>query len=272
VKIERKSLVFVLGGVLLLLVGFVLGQFSCNKLSVCLIPTLTPTPVPTFSPLPTATPTSSPVSEIFKVTRVIDGDTIEIETGERVRYLGIDAPETVDPRKPVQCFGIEASKKNKELVEGKTVRLEKDITDKDKYDRLLRYVYLDPSPPGGGSGQVLFVNLELVKQGFAFSYTYPPDVKYQKEILAAEQEAREQKRGLWAACPITPSPTIEIQKTPEGDCDIKGNISGSGEKIYHLPGCESYAQTQIDESRGERWFCSEEEAQASGWRKALNCP
>jgi micrococcal nuclease len=262
VKIERKSLVFVLSGVLLLLVGFVLGQFSCNKLSVCLIPTLTPTPVPTFSPLPTATPTSSPVSEIFKVIRVIDGDTIEIETGERVRYLGIDTPETVDPRKPVQCFGIEASKKNKELVEGKTVRLEKDITDKDKYDRLLRYVYVNN----------LFVNLELVKQGFAFSYTYPPDVKYQAEILAAEQEAREAKRGLWAACPITLSPTIEVQKTPEGGCDIKGNISTSGEKIYHLPGCEYYTRTQIDESRGERWFCSEEEAQAAGWRKALNCP
>ncbi|TSC54211.1 MAG: micrococcal nuclease, partial [Microgenomates group bacterium LiPW_16] len=123
---------------------------------------------------------------------VIDGDTIEIENGERVRYLGIDTPETVDPRKPVQCFGVEASKKNKELVEGKNIRLEKDITDKDKYGRLLRYVWVDS----------LFVNLELVKQGFATSYTYPPDVKHQAEILAAEAEAREANRGLWGACPI----------------------------------------------------------------------
>jgi len=138
------------------------------------------------------TPTPPSVSETFKVTRVVDGDTIEIEGGEKVRYIGIDTPETVDPRKPVQCFGIEASKKNKELVEGKTVRLEKDITDRDKYSRLLRYVWVDN----------LFVNLELVKQGFATSYTYPPDVKYQKEFLAAEKEAKEAERDLWEACPI----------------------------------------------------------------------
>ena len=272
-KIERRSLVFVLGGFLLLLVGFVLGRISKGNGHG-----VQPTPTP-FLSLPSSTegPTLSPSAEIFKVTRVIDGDTIEIsaiggpasggETGERVRYLGIDTPETVDPRKPVQCFGIEASKKNKELVEGKTVRLEKDITDKDKYSRLLRYVYVDPS---AGSGQVLFVNLELVRQGFATSYTYPPDVKYQEEILEAEREAREQNRGLWGACSLV-SPTISSQETKRNGCDIKGNISASGEKIYHLPGCGSYAKTQIDESRGERWFCSEEEAQSAGWRKALNC-
>ncbi len=131
---------------------------------------------------------STPVTA--KVSRVVDGDTIELDNGQKVRYIGIDTPETVDPRKPVQCFGKEASKKNKELVEGKTVRLEKDVSDKDKYGRLLRYVYVGD----------LFVNLELVKQGFAHSYTYPPDVKYQEEILAAEQEAREASRGLWQAC------------------------------------------------------------------------
>lgn len=258
VKIERKSLIakqqalliLGFGGVLLLLGGFVLGRVgSGNKSSV------QPTPTP-FLP--------SPVSETFKVTRVIDGDTIEIENGERVRYLGVDTPETVDPRKPVQCFGVEASKKNKELVEGKTVRLEKDITDRDKYGRLLRYVYVDN----------LFINLELVKQGFATSYTYPPDVKYQEEILTAEREARRANRGLWTACPlvspVVPSPSASDQAT--ADCDIKGNINTSGEKIYHLPGCGSYSKTKIDESRGERWFCSEEEAQAAGWRKALNCP
>ncbi|TSC55244.1 MAG: micrococcal nuclease [Microgenomates group bacterium LiPW_31] len=254
VKIKKKRLVLATGCVLLLLGGFVLGRIgSGNK-----------------SPVQ-PTPTPSPTTETFKVTRVIDGDTIEIEGGERVRYIGIDTPETVDPRKPVQCFGIEASKKNKELVEGKNVRLEKDITDKDKYGRLLRYVYLGPSPPVGGSGQAIFINLELVKQGFAFSYTYPPDIKYQAEILAAEAEAREANRGLWAACPIV-SPTVLPTEAPTSDCNIKGNINTSGEKIYHLPGCGSYSKTQIDESRGERWFCSEEEAQAAGWRKALNCP
>ncbi len=205
-----------------------------------------------------------------KVTRVIDGDTIEIEGGERIRYIGIDTPETVDPRKPVQCFGVEASNKNKELVEGKMVRLETDITDRDKYNRLLRYVWVGDT----------FVNLELVKQGFAYSYSYPPDIKYQDRFLKAQQEAREAKRGLWNACPVntTGPATTPSTVTPEegpattDSCLIKGNINTSGEKIYHLPGCGSYSKTTIDKSRGEKWFCSESEAQAAGWRKALNCP
>ena len=117
-----------------------------------------------------------------------------------------------------------------------------------------------------------FVNLELVKQGFATSYSYPPDIKYQKEFLAAEEEAREAKRGLWEACPVSVTPTVKIQEPIKSQCNIKGNISASGEKIYHLPNCGSYSKTQIDEKRGERWFCSEKEAQEAGWRKALNCP
>ncbi|MDP1629464.1 MAG: thermonuclease family protein, partial [bacterium] len=203
-------------------------------------------------------------SGLIKVTRVIDGDTIEIEGGERVRYIGIDTPETMDPRKPIQCFGVEAAKKNKELIEGKMARLEKDITDRDKYNRLLRYVWVDD----------MFVNLELVKQGFAYSYSYPPDIKYQEQFLKAQQEAREAKQGLWGACPVnTISSAAAPQESPaDNSCLIKGNINASAEKIYHLPGCGSYAKTQIDESRGERWFCSESEAQTAGWRKALNCP
>jgi micrococcal nuclease len=202
---------------------------------------------------------------LVKVVRVIDGDTVEIEGGERVRYIGIDTPETVDPRKPVQCFGVEASKKNKEMVEGKMVRLEKDITDRDKYNRLLRYVWV---------GDV-FVNLELVKQGFAYSYSYPPDIKYQDRIVKAQEEARGAKRGLWNSCPaVAPAETqvpVSQENNPGDSCLIKGNIGASGEKIYHLPGCGSYSKTQIDEARGEKWFCSESEAQTAGWRKALNC-
>ena len=254
-KTEKKNFVFGIVIFSLLLGSFILGRVSKGiKFPV-------PTPIPTSTTIPTPAALSA-ISESFKVTRVIDGDTIEIEGGEKVRYIGIDTPETADPRKPVQCFGIEASKKNKELVEGKTVRLEKDITDRDRYSRLLRYVWVDD----------IFVNLELVKQGFASSYAYPPDIKYQEEFLAAEKEAREAKRGLWEACPVSPSPAIAVQETPKSDCGIKGNISTAGEKIYHLPGCGSYAKTQIDEKRGERWFCSEKEAQEAGWRKALNCP
>src|SRR4030042_2567140 len=81
-------------------------------------------------------------NEGILVTRVIDGDTIEIEGGQKVRYIGIDTPEKVDPRPSVQCYGKEAAAKNKELVEGKRVRLEKDVSETDKYGRLLRYVFV----------------------------------------------------------------------------------------------------------------------------------
>lgn len=205
------------------------------------------------------------ISNVVRVTRVIDGDTIEIEGGERVRYIGIDTPETVDPRKSVQCFGVEASAKNKEMVLGKMVRLEKDRTDRDKYHRLLRYVWVDD----------VLVNLELVKQGFAYSYSYPPDIQYQDRLVRAQQEAREAKRGLWNLCPAALPTQTAIPATQEnnsgGSCVIKGNISPSGEKIYHAPGCASYEKTRIDEGRGEKWFCNESEALDAGWRKALNC-
>lgn len=207
------------------------------------------------------------------VTRVIDGDTIEIEGGQKVRYIGIDTPETVDPRKPVQCFGVEASNRNKQLVEGKRVRLEKDVNETDKYGRLVRYVYVGKT----------FVNLALVQEGFAYSYTYPPDVKYQDQFIEAQRVAREGKRGLWSVCPATPTseptptpspvmPTPASTPEPSSTCTIKGNISSSGEKIYHVIGCGSYSATKIDEARGEHWFCSETEAVTAGWRKAKNCP
>lgn len=212
-------------------------------------------------------------SSLVKVVRVVDGDTINVEINgqiEAVRYIGIDTPETVDPRKPVQCFGVEASKKNKELVENKMVRLEKDITDRDKYHRLLRYVWL---------GDTL-INEKLVEQGFAKSYSYPPDIKYQNKFVVAEAKARVDKLGLWTAClsgtaptaTITPSSTTTKKSTSNPSCTIKGNISASGEKIYHSQGCGSYTKTTIDEARGEQWFCSEAEAQSAGWRRALNCP
>lgn len=125
--------------------------------------------------------------ELFLVTRVIDGDTIEIEGGQRIRYIGIDTPETVDPNEPDGCYGKEASDKNKELVEGKKVRLEKDVSETDKYGRLLRYVYVGDT----------FVNEYLVKEGYATSVSYPPDIKYQEDFRNDEREARENEKGLW---------------------------------------------------------------------------
>jgi micrococcal nuclease len=129
-------------------------------------------------------------TESTEVKRVIDGDTVELANGEHLRYIGMDTPEIVAPGKPIECFGREAAAKNKELVEGKTVRLEKDVSERDKYGRLLRYVWVND----------VFVNLELVKAGYAIASTYPPDVRYSAEFVAAEKQAREEKLGLWNLC------------------------------------------------------------------------
>ena len=132
------------------------------------------------------------------VEKVVDGDTIEVLIeGEKktVRLLGVDTPETKDPRKSVQCFGKEASNKTKNLPTGKEVVLQKDVSEVDKYGRLLRFVYL-PLP----GGQTLFVDDYLIREGFARVLTIPPDVKYATQFLEAQRRAREANKGLWGRC------------------------------------------------------------------------
>ena len=123
------------------------------------------------------------------VRRVVDGDTIELENGSRVRYIGMNTPETVNPNAPLECFGREASKYNKQLVEGKWVRLERDVSDRDRYGRLLRFVYLEDGT---------FVNEALVRNGYAYVSTFPPDIAQESLFRQAEVEAKSNKRGLWA--------------------------------------------------------------------------
>ncbi len=143
---------------------------------------------------------SKPSPDLYSVVRVVDGDTIVVSVGnkdEKVRLVGINTPETVDPRKVVECFGKEASEKIKSLLEGNQVLLKSDSSqsDRDRYGRLLRYVYLlDGS----------FINLTLVEQGYAYEYTYHVPYKFQKEFKKAEIDARVNKRGLWAdgACNV----------------------------------------------------------------------
>jgi micrococcal nuclease len=153
-------------------------------------PKVSPTPIPS-SPAVLGDETKA----FFKVTKVVDGDTIYIDyfgNKETVRYIGIDTPETVDPRRPVGCFGKEASQENKKLVEGREVSLVKDISDRDKFGRLLRYVYLKVDEG------TLFVNDYLVREGFARASTYPPDIAQTERLKAAEEAARLGKKGLWA--------------------------------------------------------------------------
>lgn len=148
---------------------------------------------------PSVAPTVSPQSTIIsKVIRVIDGDTIEIEDKQIVRYIGIDTPETKHPNKNIECFGKEASAFNKRLIEGKQIRIEKDISETDKYKRLLRYVWLFDNLNASQSG--LFVNDYLVRQGYAYVSTFPPDVKYNNQFIDAQNEAQKFNRGLWSKC------------------------------------------------------------------------
>jgi len=143
------------------------------------------------------------------VVEVVDGDTIKVEIEGAIyslRYIGINCPEWN------QWFGPEATAANAALVAGKTVYLEKDVSETDRYGRLLRYVFLADG---------LFVNAELVRQGYAQVATYPPDVRYQSLFLQMQQEAMAAGRGLWAP---TPAPTQPSAPPPAAVCDCSGNI------------------------------------------------
>ena len=136
----------------------------------------------------------SSIEAYYLVTKVVDGDTITVSINgksETLRLIGIDTPETVDPRKPVQCFGKEASNKAKELLSGRKVRIEKDPTqgERDKYDRLLAYVYRDDG---------LFYNKHMIEQGYAHEYTYRLPYKYQTEFKLAQKSAQDNLSGLWS--------------------------------------------------------------------------
>jgi len=161
----------------------------------------------------------------YPVTKVVDGDTLSINldgTNTTIRLIGIDTPETVDPRKPVQCFGVEASNKAKELLVGKKVRLEMDSSqgNYDKYNRLLAYVYLEDGT---------LINKKLIQDGYGHEYTYNTPYKYQAEFKKAEQYAQSNKLGLWApgvceekevtpAQQLAPYPTLPTQSTSGYSC------------------------------------------------------
>lgn len=233
------------------------------------------------------------------VAKVVDGDTVDVSIDgkiERVRLIGINTPETVDPRKPVECFGKEASAKAHELLDGQTIYVEADSSqqERDKYDRLLRYVWL-------ADGQLF--NVEMVAQGYAHEYTYSTPYKYQEQFKAAQSDADANDRGLWAPttcngqtdaaaasqAPAAPAaaepnptalapaasapaaPTEAVQAGGGGggpvppvskhncpaDHPVKGNQSG----IYHTPDSRSYKQTDPEEC-----FATAADALAAGYR------
>ncbi len=143
------------------------------------------------------------------VTHVVDGDTLDVRLGaaeERVRLIGVDTPESVAPDRPVQCYGAEASLYLATLVpEGTEVRLERDAEPRDRYGRLLAYVYR--------ADDDLLVNLELVEQGYADAVTYGDNEALYDEMVAAEARARDGGRGLWGVCG---GPDVDLQPQPAG--------------------------------------------------------
>jgi endonuclease YncB( thermonuclease family) len=174
-----------------------------------------------------------------RVVRVIDGDTIEVIIDNRmydVRYIGIDTPETMHSNQGEEPYGKEASEKNSELVEGKVVLLEKDVSKTDQYGRLLRYVYVNDK----------FINAELVRLGYAHATSYPPDIKYQELFLKFQREAKEHSLGLWGIdspnSPLMTTDTSNIQITqifydglvPKVESDEYVEIYNLGNKAVDL--------------------------------------
>ena len=233
-----------------------------------------------------------PANPLYPVTRVVDGDTIVVNINgvdEKVRLIGIDTPESVHPDSTLNSeLGKIASDFTTKLLSGKSVTLEMDVQERDKYGRILAYVYLDG----------VMVNKTLLSAGMAQVATYPPNVKYVEDFKALEKIARDGNVGLWGDIniedtpvteepkPVDPKPADpkpadpkpgnptrenwygrtneELDKNWSGQ--IKGNINSDGEKIYHVPGWSSYDRTKIDTSKGERWFSTEREAINAGWR------
>lgn len=187
------------------------------------------------------------------VIRVVDGDTIHVlldDTDDTIRLIGVDTPETVDPRKPVACFGQEASAFTKLLLAPSTeVWLEKDVSETDRYQRLLRYIWItyDPSDARFAgligvdsvkAGQLILFNQLLVSQGYAASSAYPPDVKYQSTFIEDQTSAREGGRGLWGAC--------SAFGIPAGN--EPGSVDPASTQVSTIPAREAEGGGQCDPS------------------------
>jgi len=170
---------------------------------------------------PATLTTKSEDSGLFNVVKVVDGDTLSVNINGKIttlRLIGINTPETVDPRKPVECFGREASAKAHALLDGKRVRLEYDQSQGvlDKYGRTLAYVFLEDG---------LFFNKYMIAEGYAYEYTYNLPYKYQAEFKQAQKDAEVGEKGLWAP----------------GVCEAKSTPStSSGQAIPTLPQAGSY--------------------------------
>ncbi len=181
--------------ILIIIVTSTLGYFSNNSYSKN-----------SYSKVNTSIPSID--SNIkYEVVKVVDGDTFDIKIEDqiiKVRMIGVDTPETVDPRKAVQCFGKQASDKTKELITGHSVTLQTDSTQgtTDKFGRILAYVYRDDG---------LFINQFLIENGYAHEYTYNTPYQKQKDFKLSQKKAREDKLGLWGSLCDQKSSTVKVK-------------------------------------------------------------
>ena len=203
------------------------------------------------------------------VPSVIDGDTLDLH-GQRIRLHGIDAPESRQlcrkSGQSVRC-GQNAALALDALIRHRPVKCEQ--KDKDRYGRVVAVCRLGSTDLNGW----------MVQQGHALAYR-----SYSEDYVRQEAEAQQLKRGVWAGAfdypwdwrrgkreadpKTTPRSPSAVQTVTAGECKIKGNITAKGEKVYHTAESPWYARTNINTSKGERWFCSEREAKAAGWRPA----
>ncbi|MCW5750295.1 MAG: thermonuclease family protein [Alphaproteobacteria bacterium] len=215
-------------------------------------------------------------AEIAGRASVIDGDTIEIQ-GQRIRLHGIDAPESgqlcQSSEGSWRC-GQQAAMMLQNRIGARPVTCREKA--RDRHGRVVAACRVDGIDLGAWA----------VSEGWALAYRH-----FSQEYLSQEAAAREARRGIWrgrfaapwdwregrrravdheevAAGDATPAPSVKLSARESSDCRIKGNISSSGERIYHVPGGEYYQATVVNEPAGERWFCSEAEARAAGWRRS----
>ncbi len=213
-------------------------------------------------------------TSVHRVTAVVDGDTLDIEEHDtlphRIRLLGIDAPAKGE------CYFAESKTALKKLLENQDIRIEKDISGVDRYDRLLRYVYLPSDSPEEDD---LLVNHYLVGHGYARTLAIAPDNRYRDLLASAQEQARTKRKGMWGvACPYfeehKSAASLREKSTQASDlsCTIKGNISEKGfGRLYFLEGCPNYSRIKIDDRKGESWFCSEKEARDAGFTRSQSC-
>ncbi len=181
-----------------------------------------------------------------QVLRIIDGDTFDVEGDVRVRLAGADAPEY-----PAGCLSEQSKKRLEDLISGKSVRLEPQMTD--NFGRKVAYVFV-------GS---LSIDQTLIDEGLARN-SAANDSPYQSRLLTGQDNSQKAGRGIWSG---------KCTKPPNQNCLIKGNSDPKlGTKIYHLPDCYNYGKIVINEKDGDQWLCSEEEARASGFRQSEDCP